>query len=272
MGCYPLFDCRRWADLAVDLPGLAETLVSVSLVTNPFGDVAEADLRQWFDVVIPYKRHHVTDLTRPTVDIVRGKHRRNVRQSLRRVEVTTCSAPLELLDEWCALYARLVERHGVSGLRVFSRTMFEKQLAVPGLVMFRASVEDAIVGLHLWYECGQVAYGHLGATSVQGYEHMASYALYWHALEYFRGRVRWLELGGAAGVSDAVSTDGLERFKGGWATGTRPTFLCGRILQPRAYERLATERGVADSKYFPAYRSGEFRTSRNQFNAATHLR
>ena len=138
--------------------------------------------------------------------------------------------------------------------------------------MFCASVDDVIVGLHLWYECGEVAYGHLGATSVQGYEHMASYALYWHALEYFRERVRWLELGGAAGVSDTEPTGGLHRFKGGWATGTRPTFLCGRILQPRAYERLATERGVADSTYFPAYRSGEFHASRDQVNLATHLR
>ena len=36
MGCYPLFDCRNWAGLPIDLGELTEALVSVSLVVNPF--------------------------------------------------------------------------------------------------------------------------------------------------------------------------------------------------------------------------------------------
>ena len=36
-------------------------------------------------------------------------------------------------------------------VRAFSRAAFEKQLGVPGLVMFRALVNEEIVGLHLWY-------------------------------------------------------------------------------------------------------------------------
>ena len=56
-----------------------------------------------------------------------------------------------------------------------------------------------MVGLHLWYVQGDVAYGHLGATSQLGYELMASYALYAFAIEQLRAEVRWLALGGAAG-------------------------------------------------------------------------
>jgi hypothetical protein len=154
------------------------------------------------------------------------------------------------------LYGQLVERHGISGLRALSRAAFERQFSVPGLVMFCGSVDDEVVGLHLWYVCGDVAYGHLGATSARGYEFMASYAL-----GYFRDRVRWLDLGGAGGVTAGDSAGGLERFKAGWATGTRPTFVCGRILQPSVYAQLAAERGGTDSRYFPSYRYGEFRAA-----------
>ena len=257
MGCYPLFDCRIWAGLPLDLHELTGTLVSVSLVTNPFGDVAETDLRRWFDVVIPYKQHHVTDLQRPVEDIVNGHHWRNVRKAVRRVQVAACLEPMEFLDAWCRLYGQLAWRHGLTGFRAFSRAAFEKQLGVPGLTMFRASVDDEIVGLHLWYVSDQVAYGHLGATSERGYQCMASYALYWYAIHHFREQVRWLELGASPGLSEGSAEDGLQRFKAGWATGTRPTFLCGRILQPSVYADLAREGCISNSNYFPAYRHGE---------------
>ena len=258
MGCYPLFDCHVWGNLPIDLAAMADALVCVSLVTNPFGDFAEADLRQWFDVVTPYKPHYVTNLTGPVEDIVHKQHRRNVRDALRRVDVTVCKTPIEWLDDWCALYGYLAHRHGISGLRAFSRTAFEKQLTVPGVTMFRACVGDETVGLHLWYECADVAYGHLGATNERGYEHMASYPLYWQAIQYFRERVRWLDLGASAGLSAAAADNGLGRFKGGWATGTRPTFVCGRVLQPKRYTELALKARAVDTTYFPAYRLGEF--------------
>jgi hypothetical protein len=258
MGCYPVFECRTWQGLPADLLELEASLVSVSVVVTPFADVEEADLRRWFDVVVPFKSHYVTDLAVSGAGRVSGRHRRNVREALRHVRVAACVKPLERLGEWCSLYGHLVDRHAITGLRTFSRAAFERQLGVPGIVMFRASIDEETVGLHLWYESGQIAYAHLGATSVRGYEHMASYALYAHAIEYFRDRVRWLDLGGVAGLSDEGVPDGLRRFKAGWATGTRPTFVCGKVLQPPAYAHLAAERGVAGSSYFPAYRQAEF--------------
>jgi hypothetical protein len=258
MGCYPLFDCDAWERLPIDLAGMAGDLVCVTLVSDPFAAVSEADLRQWFDVVIPYKQHYVTDLMRTPEDIVQGQHRRNTRTAMRRVEVAACEMPMERLDEWCELYGHLIERHGISGLRAFSRAAFEKQLGVPGLTMLRASVDGETVGLHLWYECDEVAYGHLGATSERGYEHMAAYALYWNAIQYFRDRVRWLDLGASPGVSAVAADDGLSRFKAGWATDTRPTFVCGRVLQPTAYAELAMKAGTTHSRYFPSYRHSEF--------------
>ena len=257
MGCYPLFDCCNWAGLPVDLSGLAESLVSVSLVVNPFADVAETDLRCWFDVVIPFKQHYVTDLRRPVDDLVGRQHRRNVQKASGLVQVDVCRTPLDFLSEWCALYGHLAARHGITGVKAFSRAAFEKQLGVPGLVMFRALADDEIVGLHMWYVRDRVAYGHLGATSTRGYEVMASYALYWYAVQHFRSHVDWLDLGGVAGVSES-SLDGLRQFKAGWATGTRQAFLCGRVLQQDPYDRLSAERATSKTSYFPAYREGEF--------------
>ena len=114
--------------------------------------------------------------------------------------------------------------------------------------MFSATSEAQVVGLHIWYVQGEVAYGHLGAASQRGYELMASFALYAFAIEQLRTEVRWLALGGAAGDSDDDESDGLRRFKEGWATGTRQTYLCGKVLQPDTYRKLAGD--APDVKYF----------------------
>jgi Acetyltransferase (GNAT) domain len=258
MGCYPIFACRDWDGLPRDLPPLADRLVSLTLVTDPFGAFTEGTLRDSFDVILPYKQHYVTDLDLPVSRLTSVRHRRNTARALRGVRVETCPEPLDMLPEWIALYDYLVARHGITGIRAFSRAAFAVQLAVPGMMMFKAVSNDAVVGLHLWYIDGEVAYGHLGATSASGYELMASYALYQYAIEQLRGRVRWLDLGSSAGSVAAESGSGLRAFKAGWSTGTRPTYLCGRIFQPDRYARLVAERRVGPTSYFPAYRRGEF--------------
>ena len=258
MGCYPIFACQDWAGLQDDLRALTDQLVSLTVVPDPFGNFTDDLLWRAFEVVLPYKQHYVTDLSLPIERWIGRRHRRNVEKSLGLVELEVCPDPLELLDVWAALYADLIERHGITGLRMFSRTAFEKQLGVPGVAMFKASVAGHVVGLHIWYVHDDVAYGHLGATSAKGYDVMASYALYWHAIEHLRARVRWLDLGAAAGLSDASADNGLVRFKAGWSTGVRQTYLCGRVFQPAVYAGLTEARGMGATRYFPAYRHGEF--------------
>jgi Acetyltransferase (GNAT) domain len=262
MGCYPLFACRDWHHLPTDLQVLADRLVSLCLVTDPFGDFTEEDLRRWFDVVVPFKQHYVADLSRPLDELIAKRHRRNTARALKGLRLDTCQEPIRMLDEWVGLYGHLVDRHRITGVQAFSRAAFEKQLAVPGLMMFSASVNGSVVGLHVWYIQGEVAYGHLGATSARGYELMASYALYSYAIEQMRGRARWLDLGSSAGAPDDDTGTGLRRFKAGWATGSRQTYLCGRIFQPEAYARLVAAKGIASTSYFPAYRQPELARAR----------
>ena len=256
MGPYPLWFCAGADGLAADLDDLADELVSVVVVADPFGPL-EPTKPAGFDRVEPFKAHFVTDLERPLEEIVRPSHRTNVRRAHRHVEVALVEDPPSRLDRWLELWTVLCDRHGIDGLRAFSPTAFAAQLAVPGIVMFEARAAGEIVGLDLWYVHDDVAYGHLVAFSDEGYRLRASYATKWAVLEHFAAhpRVRWLDLGGGAGAADA--DDGLSQFKRGWATGTRIAHLCSRILRPDVYDELTRRRDRVDTAYVPAYRAGE---------------
>jgi hypothetical protein len=259
MGCYPLFSCQDWSKLHLDLDEIADDdLVSLTVVADPFGDYDETHLQRCFqDLVRPFKEHFVVDLRRPVSEFVSKHHRYYARWALKKVVVETCSDPAQFLDEWVKLYANLIKRHRLMGIKAFSRMAFARQLSIPGLIIFRALSQGSTVGAHLWYVQGEVAYSHLAAFSPLGYELMVSYATYWSAIEYFAGRVRWLQLGAGAGVKRSC-TDGLARFKRGWSTGTRTAYLCGRIFNPKRYSEIVTARGISETDYFPAYRKGEF--------------
>jgi hypothetical protein len=271
MGPYPLFACRNWAALGQDLDALRDRLVSVTLAADPFGNYTATRLGQLFDRVRPLKNHFVVELSRPMDTVATAHHRYYARRALKKVQVDVSRSPLGFAEEWTRLYSGLVERHDIGGLRRFSPASFAGQLQVPGVVFFRALLDGNAVGSQIWYESGtgpaeagaeggsraeRVAYSHLAASSEAGYDVSVSYALYWAAIEYFRGRVDWLDLGAGAGVGERL--DGLTAFKSGWATGSRPVYLCGRVLLPERYAFLAGRSDFGAEGYFPAYRAGEF--------------
>lgn len=259
MGCYPLFACHDWSRLAGDLQNIGDSLVALSLVTDPFGDYDPAHLKQCFpDLVIPFKEHFVVDLTRAPETFVNAHHQRNLRKALREIRVEESANPIDSLEEWATLYATLVERHNIKGLTTFSKESFAKQLRVPGVVLLRAMKNDVTVGMLVWYEQENRAYYHLGAYSLLGYELGASFALFEYAIRYFAGRgLAWLNLGSGAGVGQS-GEQGLSRFKQGWSTGVRDTYFCGRIFNPGKYRDICETGGVQPTPYFPAYRVGEF--------------
>jgi hypothetical protein len=260
MGCYPLFACKDWSRLGADINDLSGELISLALVTDPFGHYDDELLRDCFrDVVVPFKEHFVVDLTRPIESFVSSHHRRNARNALRVIAVESCEQPSQHADEWVNLYATLVERHHIKGMARFSKAAFLTQLQVPGLFMFRAAHGESTVGMTLWYTNEQnVSYYHLGAYTDLGYELKASFALFWFAMEHFATLgIEWLNLGAGAGVR-RKEDDGLARFKRGWSTGTRTAYFCGRILDRVRYDEMTNAKGISETKYFPAYRAGEF--------------
>jgi len=261
MGCYPLFACPDWSQLYVDLEEVGESLVSLSLVTDPFGDYEEGYLHSCFrDLVVPFKQHYVVDLSRSGESFVHPHHRRNARKAQREVHVERCADPTASVDEWTALYGTLVTRHNITGMAAFSAESLARQLNVPGLAAFRATHDGTTVGMILWYQQDSRAYYHLAAYSPQGYELRASFALFDYSIEYFtRLGLEWLCLGAGAGAGTGMNADsGLSRFKQGWSTGTRMAYFCGRIFNKEKYQEIVTARNVPATNYFPAYRLGEF--------------
>jgi hypothetical protein len=253
MACRPLFGCRDWSRLPEDLSTL-DGIVSLTLVTDPFGDFEVASLSSVFDVVRPFKLHQVAEAARAAELPVTRHHRRNLRRAQRAVQVEERD-PIGLLDEFVGLYGVLRRRHRIPAGHALSREAIARQLKVPGIVGFRATADGALTGIHLWYVDGDVAYAHLGATNALGYATMAAYALYAFAIETLSARVRWLDLGAAPGLDDPATSHGLVEFKRGFATETRPVFLCGKIFDRERYDELA---GSHDARgYFPAYRADE---------------
>jgi hypothetical protein len=257
MGCYPLFSCREWSRLSRDLEDLRGELVSVVLVADPFGDYDPADLQTHFDRVSAFKKHFIVDFGQPKATTASKHHRYYARRALKEVRVEMCEDPLRFLNEWHALYGSLIDRHGLTGIKAFSRATFAKQLSLPGAIMFYAERAGEIVGAHWYFVQEEVGYSHLAAYSSAGYACGAPYALQWSAIRHFEGSVKWLDLGAGAGASSEGS-DGLTRFKGGWANITRNAYLCGRILDARLYEAIIEARCIPPAPYFPLYRKGEF--------------
>jgi hypothetical protein len=259
MGCYPIFTCQDWAQLGSDFKTLENELVSLSLVTDPFGRYDRKYLDRCFkSVVIPFKEHFVIDLTKQREKYVSEHHRRYARKALLLTQVGICERPTDFIDEWMEVYEELIVRHNIKGIPSFSRKAFVKQLNVPGIVMFLAKYEETTIGILLWYIQGEVGYYHLGASSSLGYKLHSSFALFWYSLEYFASiGLRWLDIGAGAGTKDK-SKDGLSEFKRGWSTGARSVYFCGHVFDHDEYEKILKAKDIAVTDYFPAYRKGEF--------------
>jgi hypothetical protein len=229
------------------------------VVTDPFGIEDPSQLRDCFpDLVVPFKQHFIVDSARALRAAVSPRHRYKAARALRDVTVHVCEQPRDWATIWNDLYQVLAERHGIRGMPRFSPSAFARQLEVPGLVMFRAVHRNEVVSMALWYVQGEVAYYHLGASSDLGYSLGASYGVFWRSLEFFQASgLTSIDLGAAAGPRD--TTDGLSRFKRGWASTQRTAYLCGRIFDHTRYEALTAATGKTSSRYFPAYRDGEFK-------------
>ena len=253
MGCYPIFSALNWSGLNQDLADLSPGLVSVALVADPFGEYSHQGLSECFDRVVAFKQHYVVDFGKPMV--ISKHHRYYSRKSAVDVSIEAGPPPAGFGERWSGLYETLIQRHGLKGIKAFSRTSFELQMRVPGMVVFQAIQNGSLVGAHLWFEEGDVAYSHLAASTEKGYELNCSYAIHSAVIEYFRSRVKWIDLGAGAGTEDNI--DGLSRFKAGWANSTRPAYFCARILDQKCYDILTQRLETRDTSYFPAYRCGE---------------
>ena len=254
MGPYPLFSCSDWSGLAQDVKDLDGVLVSIVLVADPLGEAEPAQLCEAFPDHLAVLKHHLIRDTERAAPLPEH-HRRNIRRAARSVDIEICDAPLAYLDDWLDLYSELVTRHGLVGIRAFSRSSFRVQLGLPGMTVIRAVCAGRTISMGLWLVTGSRAYYHLGASSPAGRDAGASYAVFAAALEHLSNSgVRYVDLGAGSGGTSA--DDGLYRFKRGWANDERPAYLCGRITDASAYAELTNRRGT-DAGWLPAYRASD---------------
>jgi len=254
-GPYPVLSCTDWGALAMAVEGLPQGHVSLVFVTDPACPLPEAALRRLFPVCRHLHDHWLIDLDRP---LVPSKHHRK-KLRLARPGVTIAAGPAQAGDgaAFAGLYAHLVDRKGIRDARAFSAASLAAQAELPGAHLVTAHLDGVLVGADLYYLAGGRAYAHLSAYAPEGYARAVSYPMMAAAVAYFAGRANVIDLGGAP---PGAAGEGMAHFKRGWTGVTAPAFLCGRVLDPVAYARLAPGTdGVADPDgWFPAYRRGEF--------------
>ncbi len=260
---YPLFDVRDWSLLENDFSGLdQEKYITVTVVVDPLADVSFHDLFTLFpDRHVKLKSHFVADLSRDMEGFVSSGHRYKARRALKQVTVDHVVQKETALANWNHLYGQLIQRHRISGAALFSPASFARQLAMEEMHLFTAREGEEIVAMHLWLEQDNRVHYHLGASSPRGYQLRATYAIVWEALRFFKERgCTHAALGGVAGSADDPA-NGLAQFKRGFSTGNLPSMLCGKVMNPRVYDRISKERGTENSSWFPKYRDDEFRSA-----------
>jgi len=259
MACYPLFACKHWECLAEDLNDLGDTLVSFSCVPDPLGNHNVELLQECFpDVCASFKTHFAIDLSKPLESYVSQHHQRNIKSAHSKLRIEFVETSETVLKEWVALYDVLIDRHSITGIARFSEMSFEKLFDLKDLKIVHAISDGETVGILLWITQDSNAYYHLGAYSAKGYALNASFALFDFSIRLFQDNgLLFLNLGGGAGAG-TVEDDGLARFKRGWSSETRTASFCGRILNPVRYAELSAHLGPSATRYFPAYREGEF--------------
>jgi hypothetical protein len=258
MGCYPLFTCRDWFKLHEDLEEIESELLSLALVTDPFGGFDQACLARCFQIVKPFKKHLIADLSQNVEHFVNKHHRNYAQKSLRDMQVEICEEPARYADAWEILYHNLIKRHNISGIRAFSKDSFRAQMETPGIILVVGKLGREVIGGNIIVIHNNVAYSHLAAFSDAGYKHNASFGIYWMALKYLKEhKIRFFDLGASAGI-DENAKDGLARFKAGWSNESRTVYFCGRILENQKYTTICQQKNIGITDYFPAYRKGEF--------------
>ena len=247
-GCHPRTPLADHASLTADLDFLAargdvSAVFAVDVFTHPGLDVLE----KMFDIARPFKTHY---LRAPAPTLALGSHHRYMVKRARQACEVAFVPLTGHLDTWCALYATLADRRGISGAQAFSRTYFECLATLPGLATACAFDRGTPVAMHLWFEYQDKLYSHLAAASERGYALSAPYAIHAFVCEHYRDRM--IDLGGSAGNTDDPG-GGLARFKRGFASSECPSFLCGKVLDARRYAAMAPP--ASAGSYFPAYRA-----------------
>lgn len=254
-GCYPLMACKNWLGVEADIANLDDQYASFTMVADPLGSYSPDLLQSAFpDLCTVFKYHYIIDLQSDYTRTYSSTHKRNAKKARKSLSICREDTPVDVLDPWIEMYQNLVQRHQITGVSAFSSHAFFEQLQTSGIIVYTARMGAKLVGMILFYEMAGHVYYHLGAYLQEGYDNKASFGIFDEAIHDFsQAGYGFLNMGGGAGAEENAE-DGLSRFKRGWASHSRPAYLCGKILNRSVYNTLVQKRGGVHSGFFPAYR------------------
>ncbi len=251
-GPYPIFTCQNWSALAGAVETLPPGPVTLTLVADPFNPLGDVGLSKIFPLCRKLHDHWVIDLS--ALPSLSRHHAQKLRRA-KPLRIEAGPADPTFGPAWAGLYANLIERKDIRDARAFSPENLSAQLSVPGAHLVTGWDGETLLGADLYYLDGAQAFAHLSAYAPEGYARSVSYPMLAAAVDYLKPRVSVIDLGGAPA---GAAGQGIAAFKAGWTLQTRPSFLCGKVLDPAAYASLSPDAGATD--YFPAYRAGEFKS------------
>ncbi|WP_372886495.1 GNAT family N-acetyltransferase [Shimia sp.] len=258
MGPYPFLSSDDWpallAALAEDRTEDGGDYVTLGFVTDPFCPLPLDAFARRFDIARVLNDQYIVDLAAPPAPS--RHHRRQLRRPRPGLTLALRAPTAADAAAFADLYASLVARKAIRDFRAFDRASLIAQAQVPGALIVEARIGGRLAGIDLYYVDGPRAHAHLSAYDALGYGMAVSYPMMEFAIRALAAHARVLNLGGAPATGGA----GIGHFKRGWTGSTRPSFFCGRVLDPAAYARLAGA-AFAPGGHFPAYRSGEFAAS-----------
>jgi hypothetical protein len=210
--------------------------------------------RQWF--------HGGTvsvNLSQP-VEEIRGSFHQNHRRNLQRLHTSGYTAAINQwaeLPQFMAAYRQTMKRRQAHPYYFFPDSYFQALHQLLGARLVFISIMDAdgefaAGGLFTLFD--KVMQYHLGATTNKHLYFSPSKLMMDAAIEYgIAKRADLLHLGGGLGGS---TTDGLFRFKKGFAEKYHPYTSLRFIHLPAVYEKLKLSlgKGYNRNTYFPEYR------------------
>ena len=249
---YPLYACRSLKSIAQDFELLPDQAVSLTLRTSPFDAADVEDIKDDFDVVTPFKTHHIVDLDGPWRDHASRNAKRYDRIARANFSIEPVDAPTLHAESFRDLHAAMLARIGKASSPPALESI-RAQLSVPGAMLFRAMREGEPCGYAFYMVDGEQAYAHLLAVTEKARAEAVIYGLYGVALDVLSDHgVRHVDFGGNPGAADAPDHP-VSRFKAGWSSHVALSYILGKILDERTYADLSSgRRGTG----FPAYRYG----------------
>ena len=182
------------------------------------------------------------------------KVRKSVNKARRSgVEISVDTAG-ERLSDFLEIYEGTMQRRGAHERYHFGRRFFERirDEMHGSFVFFHADVEGVLVSTELVLTGRKRLYSYLGGSDESAFALRPNDLLKHSVMTWgmARGATEFVLGGGAA------PGDGIERYKLSFAPDGAQKFFTGqRIVDPITYDRLASQRIIADRSFFPAYRA-----------------